>query len=474
MADIPLGLSVLGIIFTLLSGLIGGIFAVEVFQKPQNKKIHTVILLVSACALLFLIVILSFSLARFETDPDRYMYYFGLLVGIIGSSFGGIFISVHFCPAQEDECQNYRNYKYLSGCILLLTILVLVLFYVSASGQSIPNQILTSLTITLEWVISAVITTDKTMIDTLSLISTLLIGLGTIFIAIWLGYKSPQALQAKIEKKKYLQYEREKHYKQLNEDIFIQLSDGIVFISNGLADEKEQLYLRISSVIDDPDMQKALNHLNIDYPGFAKDFEALKVEVKKYNESIDKYLEKVSEKIVNKFKPFMSVIDKYTVSQDFNVISISPTSMVVLSILSQLPKGVLPDNKNEIRKSCRHIIRLKDTESTGILGKASLQIVGWSIANVPLNPKNGAEKLSQYDTDALKEQKSIKESICRHICEIVSDEELVCKYRELMSNRDNLMKKNVEFRDNIRGISKKIKEGRYTGKAQCCEDKVFL
>lgn len=354
----------------------------------------------------------------------------------------------------------------------------LCIFYFDVSGVCI--QPLLSLGIILGGVLPAMLATVQTHRDILTLIATLLAGVGTVgtfAIAWWLGYKSPQALQAKIEKGKYLRSEREKHYKQLNEDIFQKLSERIIIISDSFANEKERqrLSIKFSSVISDLDIQSALNHLNTDYPGFANDFSDFKKEVKEYNKNLDELIQNVGERVVKHFQSFMEVAENYSSSQEFGVISIFPTSEVILKILSQIPKGIAPSDKEIVLKFCHRTIKRKDDASLDYKEKTSFQVLGYSIANLPVSfPPIGPEEVSQEGIDAQVELDTVKKSIYVQICEISSDEELISTYRALMSKRDNLIQKDVGFREKISSISKKISKGRYKTIASCCEDEIFL
>lgn len=107
--------------------------------------------------------------------------------------------------------------------------------------------------------VAAILTASiRTNTDILNAFAELFLGGTAIFIILWLAYKSPQASQAKIEKDKYLRSEREKHYRRLNEDIFLPLSNEIVVTAKGLPNEKEKLSLKISSTINNPDIEVIL------------------------------------------------------------------------------------------------------------------------------------------------------------------------------------------------------------------------
>lgn len=300
------------------------------------------------------------------------------------------------------------------------------------------------------------------------------LGGATLVIALWLGYKSPQALQAKIEKERYLRSEREKHYKHLNEDIFLPLSNGIVIISNGLSNEKERLSLNISSTINDPDMQKALDHLNIDYPGFTNDFRNLQAEVNGYSQNLDMFFKKIDEMIIDKFQPFMGVIDEYPFSQDFDEINIHCTSDVILAIFSQLPRGMVPYNKEQIQEFYHRVVSNYSKTDATPHDIAQYRLLGRYIANLSASFRLSAQEPHQDTIDIQRKIKLTKTSIYKRICEIVSDEDLFNRYGVLMSKRANIMKKDSEFKEKIHGISQKIGKGHYTNKASCCEDKVFL
>lgn len=186
------------------------------------------------------------------------------------------------------------------------------------------------------------------------------------------------------------------------------------------------------------------------------------------------FFKKIDEMIIDKFQPFIRVVDRYPFSQDFDEINIQYTNDVILDIFSQIPGGMMSYHKERIQEFYHQTISNRSSGDANPHDIAQLWLLGRYIANLPVSFQSSAQEPPQDNIDVQRELKLTKASIHKCICEIISDEDLFNRYRGLMSKKDNIMKRDSELKDKIHGISRKIARGHYANKASCCEDKVFL
>lgn len=320
--------------------------------------------------------------------------------------------------------------------------------------------------------------------DVITAISGVVFGSGTLAIAIWIAYFSPQALQAKIEKKKYLLEKRKEHYARLDHEIFKPLSKSLFLRRDGLsASELDLLKIEFIPTIANQ-FENGIYHLNIDFPDFPTNFKKFREDVEKYNLSLEIFYQKLDFAIRTEFAEILELNDSYVFEHGFYILGIKPVKEVILVIFSRFLNKIPNYDKKLIQDVCKSAITsdiVNHGANVAFVGKRPFQIFGHSVTNfhfeLPIdlnNPDEADEGIPQtfFETERSNELK--KQLIVDHICAITSDEEAFKTYRQINSMREELLKTEKKISNEIKQISESINKGDYETVAQCCSDKKFL
>lgn len=315
--------------------------------------------------------------------------------------------------------------------------------------------------------------------DIITSISGIILGLGTIGIALWIAYFSPQALQARIERKKYLYEKRQEHYSRLNHEIFDPLAKNIFLVRSSPQNELDSYKIGFTQV-NQNFLKKGMNHLENDFPEFSKEFHEIKQRVKEYNETLLKFSSILESKIRYEFNGTLELNENYSFDQDFYIISLKPMKEVILVLLSRLIKDVSDYNQNYIHRLCNTAI---NTHLDGLADvifekKIPFQIFGYCVTNFPTTisepEKELDEELGMKIFETIRMNELTKNQIINHICAISSDENVFSLFRNIVETHNQLLIIGNEISEKIKIVSDAIKNLDYETIAQCCTDKKLL
>jgi hypothetical protein len=318
--------------------------------------------------------------------------------------------------------------------------------------------------------------------DTINPISAIIIAISTAvgaLLIIWVAYFSPQAVQAKIEKVKYFQQERQKHYTQLNSEIFKPLSKHLFNLRQSVSfPESELLKLEFKPEINTL-FEEGLFHLDRDYPGFDKEIKEFRREVNNFNEKLLLFYGSLDSKIKQEFSDLMEISDNYEFIQKYNVLGIKPVKEIILICLSTHLKSISQYDKNSIKDSSNRAIMSYHTAQISLDGKTPFQIFGYTITNLPFIgfPSDHVDifgDVSESYIELKRDSDQKKQQIIDHLCEIIAREDVFIPFREILTTRDQLIIKEKQFSNKIEKISILIDNLRYKTVALCCTDKKFL
>jgi len=148
-------------------------------------------------------------------------------------------------------------------------------------------------------------------------LGTLILSLTALTITIWLAFRSPQAILAKLQIKERIRTLREDHYARLDQHIFRPLSSLIASsFRSSLTISDRSLFLDLKLQYDLEQIRKsrfypdALKHLQIDYPTFEEDIKELENEISKLNHETDKLQQTLEEAVSSKLSTITTVVKK--------------------------------------------------------------------------------------------------------------------------------------------------------------------
>jgi hypothetical protein len=311
----------------------------------------------------------------------------------------------------------------------------------------------------------------KVNYEVITSISGVVFGCGTLIIASWIAYFSPQALQSKIEKKKYLKEKRNEHYMRLNQEIFKPLSNNL-FLHQSRTGKDELDLLKIEFVsLDETLLKKGNHHLNIDIPNYIAHNETLHNNVEKYNSALQTFYDGLDSEIRNEFKGILELNENYIFEQDFFILGVRPVKKVILILFSQCLNEVREYNQKLIQDVCKSAI-IADSDkraSCALGGKEPCQIFGISIANIPFVLMKSANFWETKENNDKKIQQIID-----HICSIISNESIFKEIKYILDTREQLLETEKNISHKIKQISESINKGDYETIAKCCTDKKIL
>lgn len=319
--------------------------------------------------------------------------------------------------------------------------------------------------------------------DIITPISGFIFGLVPLAVAIWIAYYSPQARQAKIEKKKYLLEKRNEHYLRLDRDFFKPFSNSL-FLRRDEPSNSELELLKIDFIpMIASQFEKGINHLKSDFSDFPTEFKNLQEEVDKYNSSLDTFYKSLDSVIRTEFDGVLELNETYVFEQDYYILGIKPVKEVLLVLFSQYLNKISRYDRKLIQDCCKSAIRSWRSRNANVSldGKEPFQLFRHSVTNLhfqPLNnvnnPDNADEGIAQNFFETKKSDDQKKQLIIDHICAITSDEEIFEKFKQINSMREKILKIEKKITDDIKLISESINKGDYETIAECCTDNKFL
>jgi len=313
----------------------------------------------------------------------------------------------------------------------------------------------------------------------ISAIAAVAFGIIGFLAAIWFAYFAPQAVQSKIEKKKYLDEKRKEHYIRLDQEFFKPLSTSI-FIrrSSTVTDELDSLKIEFMQ-LDEKSSKKGIDHLKIDKPDCFAEYESLPGTVKKYNSKLQEFYNTLDSDIRNEFRGILELNETYVPEQDCFMICVKQVKEVVLILFSRFLNNIPDYDKSAIQKACMSAIfsDLDRRGHGGFIGKSPLQPFGIGITNIhfelPIDIKNPEGGMTQRYIETEQRNQQEIQVIIKHICTIVSNESTFKKFRELMKMREDILNIEKKISQEFNRISISINKGDYETIAECCNDKKF-
>lgn len=297
-------------------------------------------------------------------------------------------------------------------------------------------------------------------------------------VAIWVAKFSPQALQSKIAKKKYLQEKRKEHNKRLDQEIFKPLSMYLFLRRDGKSmsgmDSLKLNFIQVNENI----FKMGISHLEIDFPGFYRDFLKFREDVEKFNSLIPDFYEKPDIFIRAEFSKIFELSENYIFEQDFYILGVKQVKDIILTLILRKLDEISSYDKCLIQDVCQTAL-IADIEKhahTSLGGKTPFEIFEISVTNFHFDLFTLA-KSDEVRSQLLEFRKMNKEKqqlIIEHICGIVSNEDFFKIYRPVFDIRKQLLEKEKKISNQIKQISKLIYNEEYETIAECCTDKKFL
>ncbi len=290
-----------------------------------------------------------------------------------------------------------------------------------------------------------------------------------ILVSIWSNYRTPQAIQAKIENNRYIQQERQKHYARLNTDIFEPLSliiaqnknpqRNIIGMPQTLND-KLILYYDISKIIHDSFYNLACLHFDKHFSGMSKEISLLNNNISRYNEETEIFIKNITNEISDKIQKYAKIadnipstdgqiyvprvmdflIDKWWYFIQEHKRSKKPIATIIAENKLLNERRTIPFEGKIDNEVCEYILKTQ-REQMGFINV------------VP--PENENEIVS------------ILESYC-------TNQKIILRLIEITNHQTELIKKSKEIANNCKIISDQIANERYDTKVRGCLDKDFL
>jgi len=303
-------------------------------------------------------------------------------------------------------------------------------------------------------------------------------GVGTLTVALWVALYSPQAVQAKIARKKHIESKRKLHYQRLKQEVFDPLSQG--FFGGHSHDENESKKMKISfsEILKNPFYHKAKNHLNKDYPLFDTQISTLTKSVKDYNQQLERFFKQLDRDIETSFSLEYAISHNEITIQERNVIFVKQIRYVIIGFFNKLGQSIdWAQSPYEICSSCYNKLLTSSNANAKITLPSNhpIRLLGETVifddkTFLQYNPLSNPDNLNSF-LDKMNEK---EEPISKIICKIISNKLVFSKYLELDALRNKISQDELDLKNDVKKISELIEREDYETIADCCKDKVFL